>query len=64
MSFTWFNVNGGYNNQLISFSSDKGKTFNDITFHVGVWSYEDFDEYIKEKTSDKDSSGNLKYPIK
>ena len=36
MSFPWFNVNGDYNNQLISFSSDKGKTFNDITFPAGV----------------------------
>ena len=29
-----------------------------------IWSYKDFDEYIKEKTSYKDSTGNLKYPIK
>ena len=31
-SFTWFNINAGYNNQLIKCSSDGGKTFSDITF--------------------------------
>ena len=32
MSFTWFNVNPDYNNQLIKYSSDDGSTFHDITF--------------------------------
>ena len=36
MSFTWFNVNSSYDNQLIKYSSDNGSTFNDITFPAGV----------------------------
>ena len=32
MSFTWFNVNAGYKNQLIKYSSDNGSTFKNITF--------------------------------
>lgn len=36
MSFTWFNVNSAYGNQLIKYSSDGGSTFHDITFPAGV----------------------------
>ena len=50
MSFTWFNLNSSYNNQLIKYSSDNGSTFNDINFTSGIWSYQDFDEHIKERT--------------
>ena len=32
MSFTWFNVNSSYANQLIKYSSDNGSTFHEITF--------------------------------
>ena len=32
MSFTWFNVNSSYNNQLIKYSDDNGSTFKEITF--------------------------------
>ena len=38
MSFTWFNVNPSYTNQLIKYSSDNGLTFHNITFPAGVWS--------------------------
>ena len=62
MSFTWFNVNSDYENQLIKYSSDNGSTFNNITFPQGVWNYTDFNEYIKEitKTGDNDAPT---YPI-
>ena len=50
MSFTWFNVNAGYKNQLIQYSSDNGSTFKDITFPAGVWNYTDFNTYIKNLT--------------
>ena len=62
MSFTWFNVNSDYGNQLIKYSSDNGSTFNNITFPQGVWNYTDFNEYIKEitKTGDNDDPT---YPI-
>ena len=62
MSFTWFNLNSDYGNQLIKYSSDNGSTFNDITFPQGVWNYTDFDAHIKEitKTGDDDDPT---YPI-
>ena len=53
MNFTWFNINRGYKNQLLKYSSNGGKTFNDITFPAGVWNYTDLDTYVKEKTSYK-----------
>ena len=64
MSFTWFNVNSSYNNQLIKYSSDNGSTFNDITFPAGVWNYTDFNTYIKDITKIvKDGANNNEYPI-
>ena len=63
MSFTWFNINAGYDNQLIRFSSDSGTNFTDITFPPGVWSYSDFDSYIKQKTVIKKSGKHDEYPI-
>ena len=62
MSFTWFNVNAGYNNQLIKYSSDNGSTFNDITFPAGVWNYTDFNTCMKEITGTGDDD-NKTYPI-
>ena len=46
MSFTWFNINAGYGNQL----SNSGTNFTNISFPPGVSSYSDLDTYIKEKT--------------
>ena len=64
MSFTWFNVNSTYGNQLIKWSSDSGSTFNDITFPEGVWNYTDFNTYIKDITKIvKDGANNNEYPI-
>ena len=62
MSFTWFNVNPSYGNQLIKYSSDDGSTFHDITFPSGVWNYSEFDEHIKEITM-KGTINNPIYPI-
>ena len=58
MSFTWFNVNPSYKNQLIRYSSDSGLTFEDIEFPAGVWNYTDFNTYIKNITKTGDT-----YPI-
>ena len=62
MSFTWFNVNPDYGNQLIKYSSDNGSTFNDITFTSGVWNYSDFDQRIKDITKTGDDEDPT-YPI-
>ena len=58
MSFTWFNVNSSYGNQLIKYSSDNGLTFKNITLPAGVWNYTDFNTYIKNITKTGDT-----YPI-
>ena len=64
MSLTWFNVNVGYDNQLIRFSSDSGTNFTNITFPPGVWSCSDFHSYIKQKTVVKKSGKDKdEYPI-
>ena len=63
MFFSWTNVNAGYNNQKIVFSKDDGKTWTDIDFAKGVWTYHDLDKYIKEETKTIDGEGNEDYPI-
>lgn len=62
MSFTWFNVNAEYNNQIIKYSSDGSPPWHEIKFPDGVWNYTDFNTFIKNitKTGDKD---NYTYPI-
>lgn len=60
MSFTWFNVNAGCNNQLIRFSKDNGSTYTNIVFQPGVWSYT---EYIREVTVIKQANKDDIYPI-
>ena len=50
MSFTWFNVTPDYNNQLVKYSSDGEKKFEDIMFPAGVKDYSDFNEHLKEIT--------------
>ena len=63
MFFSWTNVNEGYNNQKIAFSKDDGRTWTDIDFAKGVWTYHDLDKYIKEETKTIDGEGNEDYPI-
>ena len=64
MSFTWYNVNPSYANQLIKYSSDNGSTFHNITFPAVVWTYEKFNTYIKDITKivKNDNTPN-EYPI-
>ena len=63
MSFTWFNVNAGYKNQLIKYSSDNGLTFKDITIPAGVWNYTDFNTYIENLTGYKIAGDKYTSPI-
>ena len=64
MSFTWFNVNPSYANQLIKYSSDNGSTFHNITFPAGVWNYTNFNTYIKDITKIvKNGNTPNEYPI-
>ena len=63
MFFSWTNVNSGYNNQKIAFSRDNGRSFTDIDFATGVWTYNDIDNFIKAETKTTDSDGNDEFPI-
>ena len=61
--FSWTTINSGYNNQKIAFSKNNGNSWTDIDFAQGVWTYNDLDNYIKEKTKTIDCEGNEDYPI-
>ena len=63
MSFTWFNINAGYNNQLIGYSEDTGSTFINIAFPAGVWDYTDMNHHIQEATVIKQANKEDEYPI-
>ena len=63
MSFTWFNINAGYNNQLIKFSKDNGTSFTDIAFPAGVWNYRDINQHIREATVIKQQNEDDEYPM-
>ena len=63
MSFTWYNINAGRQNQLIRFSSDNGKTFSDIAFPAGVWEYEGMNDFIQKATVVKQADGKDFFPV-
>ena len=60
MFSSWTNVNSGYK---IAFSKNNGNSWTNIDFAQGVWTYNDLDNYIKEKTKTIDGEGNEDYPI-
>ena len=63
MSFTWFNINAGYNNQLIGYSIVSGSTFTNISFSSGVWNYTSINQHIREATVIKQANKEDEYPI-
>ena len=63
MSFTWYNINAGYNNQLIRYSKDVGSTFTNIAFPAGVWDYTNINQHIREATVIKQENKEDEYPI-
>ena len=54
MSFMWFKINAGYNNQLIKYSSDNSKSFHDISFPAGVWNYNEINQHIQKESGKED----------
>ena len=60
---TWFNINAGYNNQLIGYSKDSGSTFTNISFPSGVWNYRAINQHIREATAIKQANKEDEYPI-
>ena len=63
MSFTWYNINARYNNQLIRYSKDTGSTFTNIAFPAGVWDYTNINQHIREVTVIKQENKEDEYPI-
>ena len=59
MTYSWHNVNAGYNNNTIKYSPDNGTKWKTITFVDGMYSYDDLDDYITQsiiQNGDKPSS--------
>ena len=59
MTYSWHNVNAGYNNNTIKYSPDNGTNWKTITFVDGMYSYDDLDDYITQsiiQNGDKPSS--------
>ena len=63
MSFTWFNINPGYSNQLIKYSKDNRNTWTDITFLAGAWNYKHINNHIQELTVITRAGKDDEYPI-
>ena len=53
MFFSWTNVNSGYNNQKIAFSTNNVNSWTDIDFAQGVWTYNDLTIIIKRRQKQK-----------
>ena len=59
MTYSWHNVNAGYNNNTIKYSPDNDTKWKTITFVDGMYSYDDLDDYITQsiiQNGDKPSS--------
>lgn len=63
MSFTWFNINPGYNNQTTKYNSDKGSSFKDLKFAPAVWNNTRINDYIQYETKIENSDGTIEFPI-
>ena len=48
MTYSWHNVDAGYNNNTIKYSPDNGTKWKTITFVDGMYSYDDLDDYITQ----------------
>jgi len=60
MSFSWFNINPGYNNQKIRYSSDGGSSWKEIIFPPGVYNYINMNVFLKNETVIKSDDGDKK----
>ena len=47
MSYSWYNVSSKYNNNILSYSHDSGRTINNITLPDGNYSYDEMSLYIQ-----------------
>jgi len=67
MSFTWFNISPGYQNQKIKYSSDGSSTWKELTFPSGVYNYINLNMFSKNETvikkDDDDKDSKDEYPL-
>ena len=61
MIYSWYNISRDYSNNTIKYSTDKGNSWETITFVDGMYSYSDINDYIHQymeqknhHTTDKD----------
>ena len=47
MSYSWYNVSSDYNNNILKYSQDSGKTWHTITIPNGNFSYKQLNSYIQ-----------------
>ena len=46
MIYSWYNISRDYSNNTIKYSTDKGNSWETITFVDGMYSYSDINDYI------------------
>ena len=46
MTYSWYNISVGYNNNKVGYKSDKLSEWQSITFVDGMYSYDDINDYI------------------
>ena len=49
MTYSWHNIAPNYNNNELTFSKVKGKTYQTISFIPGTYDYKDLNSYIQKK---------------
>ena len=64
MTASWFNIRPEYNNHnVLKFSKDEGKTWQDIRFPNGIYDYDDIGAFIKSETGTDVGGGSDAYGI-
>ena len=53
MIYSWYNISRDYSNNTIKYSTDKGNSWETITFVDGMYSYSDINDYIHQYMEQK-----------
>ena len=53
MIYSWYNISKDYSNNTIKYSTDKGNSWETITFVDGMYSYSDINDYIHQYMEQK-----------
>ena len=63
MTYSWHNINPEYQNKVIKYSTDSGKTWETVTFKNGMYSYTDLNDYIHQYMDIKNNKTGNNYHI-